>query len=90
MTSDVLKKYHVKRPVYLIWQYNGEEVIPDEVSWYLGDCRVVVSQTPPYTRTLEIIKGVLIERVLRGYYVVIPPDYKDIQIVSSISEFEEE
>ena len=78
----MLKRYYERRPEYLIWQYDGEEIIPEKVVSMLRErnytFRVYTMQrhsdgiVTTVDRHIEILKeGAVAETVVgEGYYII--------------------
>ena len=95
----MLKSYHLKRPVYRIWKYEGEEILPKEVHERLvrlcGSVKVVTSQESVPYRYIEITRNGRTFDILKGNYVVFYAKEENgflvptLEIRNTISEFEE-
>jgi hypothetical protein len=100
----MFKTYHRKRPEYSIWQYDGEEVIPDVVAKKLAQFgysfKVVTFQKSSngistiVDRHLEIKGKSYVETVVEeGHYLVFteyyPGVWPEVDVVKTLEDYEE-
>lgn len=95
----MLKSYHLKRPVYNIWRYQGEDVLPQDVAQALSgvasSVRVITTQGSFPYKFIELVVGNKTRDVLEGDYIILYS--KDmggffsrvLEIRPSIGDFEE-